>query len=97
MEERPVKFGIAWFKPEQWSLLREISEDKDELEDDYETWLQHAQERVQDFQSKDIPVEEVLVDVYDLSQWCKKHKVKCDAEARSRFASEEVRKMHKPA
>jgi len=35
--------GIAWYRPEQWERLREVSEDVENLEETYEAWLETAE------------------------------------------------------
>jgi len=94
MEEHEAKLGIPWFKPEQWTQLREISADPDVLEVDYDTWHQKAEGRVRDFESRGIHVEQVLIDVNEFSEWCRSRQMRCDAQARSQYAAEEVRKRH---
>ena len=34
-----VVAGVGWYKAEQWSLLKLLAVDRQELEDTYEQWL----------------------------------------------------------
>ncbi len=35
--------GIAWYRPEQWARLLEISEDRDDLETTWEEWRREVE------------------------------------------------------
>ncbi|MHB8791147.1 MAG: hypothetical protein ACYDBT_14865 [Desulfobulbaceae bacterium] len=37
-ETATLKAAVAWYKPDQWRRLREISEDRDRLEETYGEW-----------------------------------------------------------
>ena len=49
--ESKIITGVAWYRPEQWERLREVSEDVDNLEETYEAWLKTAEHLIRD----DIP------------------------------------------
>src|SRR5712691_4703559 len=35
--------GVAWYRRDQWSRLRELASDRDKLDDSYDQWLAGAQ------------------------------------------------------
>jgi hypothetical protein len=86
--------GVAWYRPEQWQRLREVSEDVDNLEETYDAWLQTAERT-----TRDIPtdVEKIDVDVEEVLAWCKVMGLPMNAASRARFVSERVRQKHQPS
>jgi hypothetical protein len=57
MKTRKPVIGIGWYKKEQWSLLRENSEDVDELENTYYEWLAIANDTIRKFSDSGYRVE----------------------------------------
>src|SRR3954469_25492984 len=43
-----VAIGFAWYRPEQWQLLRSLAADRDKLEETYDQWLTYATKVVDD-------------------------------------------------
>jgi hypothetical protein len=85
---------IAWYRPEQWRQLCEVSTDiKDET---YQQWLEAAQRGVEQF-PHGLEVKKIDVDVEELVQWCNGKGMKVNAEARSRFAAERGRRCSAPS
>jgi len=87
-KKRPVqmRFSIAWYKPEQWHRLREISADADILETTFEEWLAIAEKALADFAARGGRAEKVLVDTEDLLAWCNERNLPVNGESRSRYA-----------
>lgn len=77
--------GVAWYKPEQWDLLKAVSEDRDELENTYTEWLEYAEKALREFRLKGIYLDKVEVDVEELSVWCKEKKVPVNGDSRVDF------------
>jgi len=50
-ETATLKAAVAWYKPNQWQRqrLREISEDRDEIEGTYEEWQALAEKALKGF------------------------------------------------
>lgn len=89
-----VVAGCAWYRAEQWERLREISVDRDRLEDTYEEWLIDAQKGLQHMQEAGMSVEKVEVDVEELLAWCRAHNQDVDGKARAAYAAEMLRRRH---
>jgi hypothetical protein len=86
--------GFAWYRPEQWQRVREISADADDLHDSYLEWLQSAEERFQELRSSSgIRVEKVDVYSEALILWCNERGLEINGEARSRYVAERLRKL----
>jgi D-sedoheptulose 7-phosphate isomerase len=80
-------FGIAWFRPEQWDRLREISADRDGLEETYDEWLTGACRRFAEMTEGGLPLRKVDVDVEHLAEWCAQRNVPVNGESRSQYAA----------
>ena len=51
--------GIAWFKPQQWDRLLQISADRDELETTYEEWKNFVEKSVREMQKIGIRIKKL--------------------------------------
>ena len=92
----PMKtdLGVAWYKPEQWERLREISADANDLEATYDEWLRVAEEGLHHMREVGLRPERIEVDVEALWRWCRAHEYPVDAEARARYVAEQLRQRH---
>ena len=79
--------GIAWYLPEQWDRLREISADKDSLGDTYENWLARAEKEQAQTIAAGRNVERVIVNVEELDAWCRSRGWVLNQKSRSRFVA----------
>jgi hypothetical protein len=58
--------GVAWYRPEQWETLRNVSADRDKLEETYAEWLADAERVIKQLQQKGLLVIKVYVEISDL-------------------------------
>jgi hypothetical protein len=86
--------GFAWYRPEQWQRVRDISADADALEDSYEEWLRLAEEKRRELQSGGLHVERVDIDSEQLILWCNERGLEVNAQTRSRYAVEKLSELH---
>ena len=84
------KIGVAWFRVEQWQRLRDISADKQELEDTFEEWLVAAEKALVNLRANGVDARKVDVDVDQLFQWCQSKKLPVNSESRSSFVAEKL-------
>lgn len=82
-----MKYAYAWYKPEQWQLLRAVSTDKDRLEATHAEWESQARESFLQYRRDGMDITKVVVDVTELIDWCKKQDKPVDGAARSTFAA----------
>jgi|GEM_PF-317604 len=94
--EEAVVMGVAWYRPEQWERLREISEDREELETTYEDWKGSAERALREMRKAGMYPEKVDIDVEDLLRWCNEQNQPVDSSARVRYTAEKVMQQHKP-
>ena len=64
--------GIAWYKKEQWFILRQVIENPNDIENTYEEWLNNAINLKKTLIDSGLTVEEVEIDIQDVISWCKK-------------------------
>jgi len=82
--KKPI-LGVGWYKKEQWSLLRENSEDVDDLENTFYEWVANANDAFKKISKSNNRIEKIEIDVTELIQWCKNEKCTLNAESRSKF------------
>jgi hypothetical protein len=83
--------GVAWYRAEQWDRLREISVDRDKLEETYEEWLASAEEALRQIRRSGKYAEKVAVDVGELLAWCRARNLDVDGKARAQYVAEMLR------
>ena len=87
--------GVAWYRPEQWETLRNVSVDRDTLEETHAEWLIEAKRVVKQLQQQGLHVIKVDVEVSDLMLWCESQKIPLDAEARTKYTAFKVKQLAK--
>ncbi len=92
-EGTEIRVGVAWYRPEQWERLREISIDKDVLEETHEEWMQNAEKALQEFRRQGVEPLKVDVDVEELLRWCESRGIAVDGEARSGYTAANLRRI----
>ena len=85
--------GFAWYRPDQWQRVREISADEDDLHDSYLEWLQSAEERLQELRASGLRVEKVDVHSEALILWCNERGLEINGESRSRYVAERLSEL----
>jgi hypothetical protein len=83
--------GVGWYKASEWDRLREISVDRDELEETHEEWLNAALKAETHLKKVGLEYKRVDVDVEALWAWCEKEGRAVDGPARSEFVSVTLR------
>ena len=92
--ETQIVTGVAWYRPEQWQRLREISEDVDNLEETYDAWLQTAERMLRNGIPAGVVVEKIDIDVEEVLAWCNVRGLPMNASSRTQFVAERVRQRH---
>jgi hypothetical protein len=87
--------GVAWYRPEQWETLRNVSVDSDKLEETHAEWLTEAERVVKQLQQQGFRVIKVDVEISDLMLWCESQKIPLDAEARTKYTAFKVQQLAK--
>jgi hypothetical protein len=94
-EEKKMKktmtIGGAWYLPEQWNKLKEISVDRNELEDTYEEWLANAEKSVAKISASGVTVKKVIVQISELESWCRAKNLEINGKSRAEFVANKMR------
>ena len=86
--------GYAWYRAEQWDRLREISVDRDKLQDRYEDWVADAERSLQEIRQRGGHAEKIDVDVEELLAWCQAEGLDVNGKARAQYAAEALRQRY---
>ena len=98
MARKPeVVAGIAWFRANQWQLLRSLATDAEDLEETHEEWGKIAEKTIEDLARQDVLAQKVDVDVNELQAWCSAQNRPLDSSARAAYAAAHLRDLHENA
>lgn len=84
--------GMAWYRPEQWTLLREISVDREKMSETWSEWEATASAKLAELRERGVDIRKVDVDVRELQAWCERRHRPIDGAARSEFVVEQLRR-----
>ena len=79
--------GIAWYSPDQWDRLLELSEDRDQLERTHAQWLVGAESLAGQLASQGATVRKVSVDVDDMHAWCREKDIAFNGAGRAKYVT----------
>src|SRR5437867_1955854 len=82
------RVGFAWYRKEQWALLRELDADPDALDDTYEEWLASATRTMATLRSRGVLVQRVPIDVEAVANWCARQARPFNGAGRAAFVAE---------
>src|SRR3954451_20856339 len=82
-----VTAGLAWYTPESYARLLELSADRAERDPTYEAWLDSAENGLVQLQIMGIPVVKVLLNVDDFARWCRLRALRIDRPACSTYVT----------
>ena len=82
-----LRLAVGWYKPEDWDRLRDISEDRDELEDAFDEWESSALKAFHEIESTGHKPEKVMIDPGHLLRWCNLKGVVVNGSSRAEFAA----------
>ena len=95
MDESKMIVGIAWYRPEQYGLLRALAPDADSMAKTYDECCWRDQ-TMQDLRQRGIVTRRVDVEVKELAAWCEQRGIPLDGVARSSYAAEKVKEAMAP-
>jgi hypothetical protein len=91
MNEPILIVGIAWYRPEEYGLLRALAVDSGSMENTYEEWLAGVTKMMDDLRQRGMVARRVDVGVKELAAWCQERGKPLDAAARSTYAAEHLK------
>ena len=83
--------GLAWFTAEQWPRLMEVCPDGVTLGRDHASWLAQAEQDLAGLKAIGVTIRKVLVDVEDLTAWCRRNRRPVDADSRAAYVADQLR------
>lgn len=86
--------GVAWYKPDQWDRLLDISSDRAELENTYDEWKVAAEENLVNLAQHGYKLRKVHIDVEELLVWCNSQNRAVDGDARTEFTVMKLRESN---
>jgi len=86
--------GVAWYRREDWSRLREIASDRANLDDSYEAWLAGAQKTLLELAVAGVAARRVNVDVEALVRRCRAERRPVDSAARAASVADQLRRAN---
>jgi len=87
----PLLVGVAWYDPVEWSKLKQVASDAENLDDTYEAWQRNLERTERELSAKGLVVRRVLIDVDALVEWCRAHNRVVNGAARAEYTSQIVR------
>lgn len=58
--------GIGWYREDQWPILLQNAEDREDLNQTYTEWLEHAQSNIENLVDSGYQPVKIPVDVHDM-------------------------------
>lgn len=80
--------GVAWYRREDYALLKAMFPDGGRLPDAFDDWLQNAEQVRDHLAGEGIKVIQAHIRRDAFPEWCRARGLKPDAKARMRYASE---------
>ncbi|WP_340104367.1 hypothetical protein [Rhodohalobacter sp. 8-1] len=93
MKTNPIT-GILWWKPDQWEKAKQISSDSHIFDNTYQEWKESAEKSFNELRGNGFTVYKIEIDLDELVKWCKDKEMALNAQARSQFVSNKVKKLH---
>ena len=86
-----IVVGIAWYREDQYELLRALATDTDSMAETYERWHAGVIKTMDDLRQQGIDARRVDVDIRDLAAWCAERGMPLDGKSRSMYSAEKVK------
>ena len=87
MNDETINYGVCWYQPEQWDRLKEISEDREELEDTYNEWRRNASKAIAELGAQGQKIKKVKIDLEALLYWCNGQDRPVNGKSRSEYVA----------
>lgn len=92
-KNKKINIGVGWYRQEQWSLLREQSEDAEQLENTHFEWVINANESIKDIESTGHSIVKIDIDINELIEWCRKENLPVNGKSRAQFISLKTKEL----
>ena len=92
MEIRSI--GVAWYRKDDYDVLRGLFADGHNLPLTYEAWEQQANAFSNRMADRGVVIRKAYIDPKTFPAWCQSRGMKIDAKARQLFATEFARRYY---
>ncbi len=75
--------GIAWYDSAQWTKLKQIAADTEQLDNTHEEWKRNVEQTERQLAADGMVVRRVPIDVDALLAWCRAQNKPVDGAARA--------------
>ena len=94
-KQKDVRLGIAWYREDQWELLKSTASDAENIEHTYQEWLQSAEDSIEKLKKQGFGPVKVDLDVNEFNEWCgRKGRIR-NAGSRSEYTADLLRRREK--
>ena len=81
-KDKQSVMGIPWYTEHTWKQMKDISEDKENFHDNFQTWLASVDKSIVVLTNISRPFLRLDIDPVSYSWWCDKNSMKKDKESR---------------
>jgi hypothetical protein len=93
--KKNLVMGVTWYRPEQWHLLQEVVEDKENFDKTYEESRLDSENQMKQLESQGLRPVKVEVDVEEMLTWCSTQRLAITPETRTKFMMTKLRELVK--
>ncbi|MEX2723458.1 MAG: hypothetical protein Q6367_006155 [Candidatus Freyarchaeota archaeon] len=90
-----LKIGVACYRRDQWEQFLATADDSEKLELTWEEWRENVDKWINMMRSMGFKVVEVLIDIDELNEYCRKHHLPNNSETRSQYVALYVKEHFK--
>ena len=84
-KDKQSVMGIPWYTENTWQKMKEISEDKENFHENFQTWLAIVDKSIIGLTNINRPFLRLDIDPVSYSWWCDKNSMKKDKESRRQY------------
>src|ERR1051326_6444858 len=81
----PAVVGMAWYDAVQWTQLKQIAGDAEQLDDTHEAWKRNAEQTERQLAADGMVVRRVPIEVDALVAWCRAQDRPVNGAARAEY------------
>jgi len=80
-----IGIKIAYYRKKDWNRLINMIDDKESMHDNWHDWHKAFEKGKRDLMNQGFEVQDVIINLDELSEYCKLQGIKNDGKARSQF------------
>jgi len=80
-----IRVKLAYYRKKDWNRFIRVIDDRESMHDTWHDWYKDFQKTKRDLKNHGFKVEDIVVDLDELIEYCKLRGIKNDGTARSQF------------